>query len=100
MTPDPEEREPALGAAAPPPRTAAPTDESTAGTGRPSEPAAEEGAAPECSICLADVLPTDARSIAHPESGCTHTFHWRCLALALEVSPTCPNCRASYGSLL
>ena len=66
MVLDPAEREPALGAAAPPPRPAAPTDESTAGTGRPSEPAAEEGAAPECSICLAEVLETESRVRPYP----------------------------------
>lgn len=50
----------------------------------------------QCSICLLDVLPNQHRATAHPDSGCRHSFHWPCLADALALSSTCPNCRRPY----
>ena len=50
----------------------------------------------QCSICLLDVLQEQRSSAAHPASGCLHTFHWDCLATALAVDTSCPNCRRPY----
>eukprot|EP01043_Picozoa_sp_COSAG02_P052166 COSAG02_NODE_5582_length_4214_cov_17.001215_1_plen_181_part_00 len=50
----------------------------------------------QCSICLLDVLHEQRSSTAHPASGCLHTFHWDCLATALAVDTSCPNCRRPY----
>ena len=53
----------------------------------------------QCSICLLDVLEEQHHSFAHPDSGCTHRFHWDCLANSLALSSQCPNCRRSYHEL-
>eukprot|EP01043_Picozoa_sp_COSAG02_P030375 COSAG02_NODE_1936_length_10314_cov_6.250024_2_plen_190_part_00 len=53
----------------------------------------------QCSICLLDVLEEQHHAYAHPESGCTHKFHWPCLADSLALSSQCPNCRRPYHDL-
>ena len=102
--PEEEEREPALAprphrvdetrpAAAPitpsAPIAADRDDDGSAAT-------AAESAPPECSICLAEVLETQHRAAAHPDSGCTHVFHWACLADSLALSSLCPLCRRPF----
>ena len=53
----------------------------------------------QCSICLLDVLKEQHHAYAHPDSGCTHKFHWSCLADSLALSSQCPNCRRPYHEL-
>ena len=53
----------------------------------------------QCSICLLDVCEEQHHACAHPDSGCTHKFHWPCLADSLALSSQCPNCRRPYHGL-
>ena len=46
----------------------------------------------KCSICYIDFLNEDF-TIDLP--GCRHTFHWGCIKVWLEKSPTCPECRTN-----
>ena len=32
-----------------------------------------------CAVCLEEILASERRSQAAPETGCVHTFHWECI---------------------
>eukprot|EP00929_Paragymnodinium_shiwhaense_P118453 TRINITY_DN90375_c0_g1_i1.p1 TRINITY_DN90375_c0_g1~~TRINITY_DN90375_c0_g1_i1.p1 ORF type:complete len:946 (-),score=170.99 TRINITY_DN90375_c0_g1_i1:225-3062(-) len=46
-----------------------------------------------CSICY-DVVKKgrDRVASAHPDTGCSHLFHWHCMQTWLQERPTCPVC--------
>lgn len=58
--------------------------------------AEEDGNAPECAICLADLVDpagSDEPGLALVRLGCRHAFHEACLVPALRRSCCCPYCR-------
>ncbi|CAE7906829.1 ANK3, partial [Symbiodinium microadriaticum] len=48
-----------------------------------------------CAVCLEEILPSERRSQAGPETGCVHTFHWECIRTWFRVKASCPICNTS-----
>ncbi|CAE7492214.1 unnamed protein product [Symbiodinium sp. CCMP2456] len=48
-----------------------------------------------CAVCLEEILPSERRSQAAPETGCVHTFHWECIRTWFRVKASCPICSTS-----